>query len=206
MLGQAPRLGRGEQAGVEDLGLGNAPHFAGEDIAAVLDATDPATLGLVGARVEPPGQRLRRARRARRIARLVIHRHQRAGDRRLFHHAAIVTRMQAAEQMADDTRLLDERPQVGPGALFARRQPQHGPLEPVADEVVFAGPLVLEVLLGGAALHLVERRLGDEDVAAVDQFAHLPEEEGEQQGADVRAVDVGIRHDDDLVVAAAFRC
>src|SRR5205823_1416765 len=36
---------------------------------------------------------------------------------------------------------------------------------------------------------------------AVDDLAHLTIEEGEQQRADVRAVDVGIRHDDDLVVA-----
>src|SRR5690606_35885686 len=31
---------------------------------------------------------------------------------------------------------------------------------------------------------------------------HLPEEEGEQQGADVAAVDVRVAHADDLVVAA----
>jgi hypothetical protein len=33
------------------------------------------------------------------------------------------------------------------------------------------------------------------------QFGHLPIEERQQQRADVRAVDVGIGHDDDLVVA-----
>src|SRR5262249_19405563 len=38
-------------------------------------------------------------------------------------------------------------------------------------------------------------------MAALDQLRHLPEEKGEQQRADVRAVDVRIRHDDDLVVA-----
>ena len=31
--------------------------------------------------------------------------------------------------------------------------------------------------------------------------AHLPEEEGEQKGADMRAVDIRVGHDDDLVVA-----
>ena len=47
-----------------------------------------------------------------------------------------------------------------------------------------------------------QRRLGDVDVAALHQLEHLPVEEREEQRADVRAVDVGIGHDDDLVVAA----
>jgi len=38
-------------------------------------------------------------------------------------------------------------------------------------------------------------------MAARHQRAHLAVEEGEQQGADVRAVDVCVGHDDDLVVA-----
>src|SRR5581483_6946468 len=44
-------------------------------------------------------------------------------------------------------------------------------------------------------------RLGDVHVAFLDQRAHLAVEERQQQGADVRAVDVGVGHDDDLVVA-----
>ena len=60
---------------------------------------------------------------------------------------------------------------------------------------------VLQVLLVLAELHLVERRLGDVDVAALDQLGHLPEQERQQQRADVRAVDVGVGHDDDAVVA-----
>ena len=50
-------------------------------------------------------------------------------------------------------------------------------------------------------LDLVQRRLSDVDVAALDQLGHLAVEEGEQQGADVGAVDVGIGHDDDAVIA-----
>jgi hypothetical protein len=50
-------------------------------------------------------------------------------------------------------------------------------------------------------LDLVQRRLGDVDVAALDQLGHLAVEEGEQQGADVGAVDVGVGHQDDAVVA-----
>ena len=50
-------------------------------------------------------------------------------------------------------------------------------------------------------LTLIERRLGDIEVAALDQLRHLAEEEGQQQRADMGAVDVGVGHDDDLVVA-----
>ena len=49
---------------------------------------------------------------------------------------------------------------------------------------------------------LNKRRLGHVDVPAADQVVHLPVEEGQQQRADVRAVDVGIGHDDHLAVAA----
>ena len=38
-------------------------------------------------------------------------------------------------------------------------------------------------------------------MAAFDHFLHVAEEERQDQRADVRAVDVGVRHDDDLVVA-----
>src|ERR671911_1783171 len=46
----------------------------------------------------------------------------------------------------------------------------------------------------------IERRLGDVHVACLYQRLHLPEEEGEEQRADVGAVHVGIRHQNDLVV------
>ena len=52
-----------------------------------------------------------------------------------------------------------------------------------------------------AALDLVERRLRDVEVAALDELRHLAVEERQQQRADVRAVDVGVGHDDDAVVA-----
>src|SRR5678815_1646884 len=51
-------------------------------------------------------------------------------------------------------------------------------LHQVAVELV----AVLQVLLVLAELHLVERRLGDVDVAALDELGHLPEQEREQQG------------------------
>jgi hypothetical protein len=70
-------------------------------------------------------------------------------------------------------------------------------LEEDAVELV----VVVDVLLTFLALDLVERRLGDVDVAALDEALHLAVEEREQEGADVGAVHVGVGHDDDLVVA-----
>jgi hypothetical protein len=52
-----------------------------------------------------------------------------------------------------------------------------------------------------SARHLIERRLGDIEMPALDQLRHLPEEKGQQQSADMGAVDIGIGHDDDLVIA-----
>ena len=104
--------------------------------------------------------------------------------------------------MAHEPRLLDDRAQIG--ARRARRhrgQTQHRAVEAVADQIIVQRALVLEILLGRAALDLIERRLRDIEMAAFDQFAHLAEEEGQQQRADMRAVDVGVGHDDDLVVA-----
>ena len=74
--------------------------------------------------------------------------------------------------------------------------PSDGALHHHLDELA----VVLDVLLELALLDFVERRLGDVDVAAQDQLLHVAEEEGEQQRADVGAVDVGIRHQDQLAV------
>ena len=61
--------------------------------------------------------------------------------------------------------------------------------------------LVFDVLLALALLDAVERRLRDEDVPPQDELGHVPEEKRQQQRADVRAVHVGVRHDDDFAVA-----
>ena len=80
----------------------------------------------------------------------------------------------------------------------------------VADDQAVGGALdhdlhelgvVLDVLLEAALLDAIERRLRDVDVAALDELLHVAEEEGQQQGADVRAVHVGIGHQDDFAVA-----
>ncbi len=46
--------------------------------------------------------------------------------------------------------------------------------------------------------------MGDVNIAAFDQLRHLAEEEGQEQNTDVRAIDVRIGHNDDLVVAETF--
>ena len=71
-------------------------------------------------------------------------------------------------------------------------------------EIVVERRVILEIDLGTPAGDLVERRLGDEEVPVLDQLRHLPIEKGQQQRADVCAVNVGVRHDHDLVVAQLF--
>ena len=61
--------------------------------------------------------------------------------------------------------------------------------------------VVLDVLLEAALLDFVKRRLSDVDVIALDELGHVAEEKGEQQGADVRAVHVGVGHENDFAVA-----
>ena len=64
--------------------------------------------------------------------------------------------------------------------------------------------IALHILLALFARHLIQRRLGDINVAALHQLRHLTEKERQQQRADVTAVHVSISHDDDFVVAELF--
>ncbi|EXI74902.1 MAG: hypothetical protein AW07_01513 [Candidatus Accumulibacter sp. SK-11] len=78
---------------------------------------------------------------------------------------------------------------------------QHRSLERQRQQELLQRLVVLDVALDLAVLDFVERRLGDVDVSPLDQLRHLPVEEGQQQGADVRSVDVRIGHDDQAVIA-----
>ena len=60
--------------------------------------------------------------------------------------------------------------------------------------------VVLDEFFHARVVHTVQGRLRDVDVALLHHLLILPEEEGQQQGADVGAVHVGIGHDDDLVI------
>ena len=96
--------------------------------------------------------------------------------------------------------MVDQRPQVLAGALLSAAFEQEA-VETGVDEVFVEGGVVLEIDFRPAASDLVERRLGDEEVTVLDQVGHLAVEEGQQQGADMGAVDIGVGHDDDLVIA-----
>ena len=200
LLVELARIGRAEQRLIDNRNFLDAAHGALELKAfAFREAPLPAALGLVRERVETPGDVLRSGRGFLLVGEDVRMKH--AGDRRLLDHLAIVAAVQSEQDAANEARLFDQGSQVVAGALLAVREAQHGIVEPGVDEKVFQRALVLEVLLGLAARDLVERRLRDKEVAAVDDLAHLPVEKGQQQGADVRAVDIGVRHDDDLMVA-----
>ncbi len=137
------------------------------------------------------------------------------GHRRLLvgevDHAAIENRAQRigiddARQALDDglgqqvlAREFAER--LATDRLRAGRRQQRRAVECVTQHVLVQFVVVLQVALVPAVPDLVERRLGDVDVTAFDQIGHLPVEEREQQRADVAAVDVGVGHHDDAVIA-----
>ena len=104
----------------------------------------------------------------------------------LHDHAEIVN--QTLQRLTRDTRGFVVQMQAG---IFQGR----------LRHVLFHGVVVFDVLLLLAFFHFVQRRLSDVDIATLDQFRQLTEEEGQQQGTDVRTVDVSISHDDDVVVA-----
>ena len=60
--------------------------------------------------------------------------------------------------------------------------------------------IVLQIGLLATLVDFVQRRLRDVEIATFDRFAHLPEKEGQDQGANMAAVDVRIAHDDQLLV------
>ena len=74
-------------------------------------------------------------------------------------------------------------------------------LRPDLDQVCFQGAIVFQIALRLPLFHFVERRLGDVDVPVLDQLLELAIHERQQECADVGTIDVGIRHDDDRVVA-----
>ena len=82
---------------------------------------------------------------------------------------------------------------------------QLGAFQGGLGQVGFLRLFILQVLFLLAALDLVQGRHGNEHVATIDDFTHLPEQEGQQQGTNVRAVYVGVRHDNDGVVTQFVR-
>ncbi len=61
--------------------------------------------------------------------------------------------------------------------------------------------IILDVSFFLARRELIERRLRDINVAALNQFGHLAVEKCQEQRADMGSVDIRISHDDDPVIA-----
>src|SRR5579859_3566219 len=61
--------------------------------------------------------------------------------------------------------------------------------------------LGVDIMDGLTHLDVVERWLGDIEMPAGDKRLHVAIEEGQQQGANVRPVNVGVAHDNDAAVA-----
>src|SRR6185437_3851714 len=97
--------------------------------------------------------------------------------------------------------ILYQRLQIPARAIFTRGELEDTVVKTSLDQIIFQRALVFQVLLGLAAVHLVERRLRDIEITAFDQRRHLAEEERQQQRADMRTVDVGVGHQNDLVIA-----
>ena len=85
------------------------------------------------------------------------------------------------------------------GLCFRRRDLDVGRRQ--THQILDHRPVVFDVLFLLTFFHFEERRLRDVNVTLLDQLWHLPEEEGEQQGADMRAVNIGVSHQNDPVIA-----
>src|SRR5215472_11647000 len=136
------------------------------------ERADPTALGFLGKRIEPPGNIRRGRRRLLRVAENVRVEHPKNGG--LLDDLPVVAAVQPGKDVADAARLFDESAQVLAGPLDPGRRTQYRLLKAARDEVVLKRPLVLEILLGFASRDLVERRLRDEEMAAVDDLTHLP--------------------------------
>ena len=85
-------------------------------------------------------------------------------------------------------------------AIRATRE-DAGVFECNAQQEPVQGRRIFKVELLFARLNFVKRRLRNVNVAPLHQLRHLAVEKRQQQRADVRAVHVGVCHDDDAVVA-----
>src|ERR1700738_438090 len=88
--------------------------------------------------------------------------------------------------------------------MLPGKKPQDRIFEARRNEIILQRAFILEILLRFSARYLVQRRLRNEEMPAIDELAHLPIEEREQKRADMRAIDVGVGHDD-LVIPHLLR-
>ena len=103
--------------------------------------------------------------------------------------------VQRLQQREDFLQLL--RRELAPVGQILQAHFLRAVLQQDAIEVI----VVVHVVRALLARDRVERRLRNIDEPLLHELVHLPVEERQQQRADVRAVHIGVRHDDDLVVA-----
>ena len=61
--------------------------------------------------------------------------------------------------------------------------------------------VIVDIFFALLPLDLIKWRLRDVDFPGAHQLGHLSEEKRQQEGANVRPINVGIRHDDDAAIA-----
>ena len=110
-------------------------------------------------------------------------------------------RRERGQRRADRPRLINHPSQILARKLRAFGEAEDDAFEALRDQIILKRLLVLEIDLRLAAANLIEWWLRDIEIPALDQFRHLPVEEGEQERADMRAVHVSVGHQHDLVVA-----
>src|SRR6185437_890103 len=197
---ETTRLAAAGELRVDLAALVDALTGAGEDHDAVARRlAGPSRLAGQGDEVET----LRGALRGRLLGLAVVGDRQGAGDRGLLDDIdAADPRGQWLEPAALRACLVDQGFEIVAGALATVVLMEHPVAQRGGDAIGFERRVVLKIdRLRIAALEAIERRLGDVEIAAVDQRLHLAVEEGQKQGADVAAVDVGVGHDDDAVIA-----
>ena len=172
-LVEPARLAGAQQRAVDHAPLGQPAQGPCEDQPAVgLGLAVPAAFDVARQRVEPPGDVARRLLGALGVVDDV--RVEGAGDERLLagghvRHPA----HQGLHQVLGLDRPLDQGGQIGAGDLVAVGKREHGVLDPVLDQVGIELAVVLQIAQRFAALGAIERWLGDEQVAALDDLGHL---------------------------------
>ena len=129
---------------------------------------------------------------------------QRTGNRQLLNDAAIITRVKTVQQSTHLQCPIHRVTQIRTSHHFTGTQRQRRFLKATFDEIIFPFGLVLQILFGLSPLYQIKRRLGDIEITLLNQLRHLAEKERQQQCTDVRTINIGIRHDDDFMVAGLF--
>src|ERR1700679_1423072 len=127
---------------------------------------------------------------------------QRWQVQQLFEEAIVV----AARPAPHDGLHLDIFPRQGLETQSRQRRcsgvdVQSGAIDGGAQQQGIQFQIVLDVGFLFAFLHLVERRLCNVDMPALDEYGHLAIEERQQQRSYVTSVNVSVSHNNDAVVA-----